>query len=113
MSVANAFAGFDAVANDKITAQNGDSKTYNGTTWRVGKLNNLDPGQGYLFNSASSTSRTLVFPSSTRQTVQPRSMQYPTFNFQMPQVIKKKNVSAPKNGLESPFTSRANIEIEK
>ena len=64
MSVSEAFAGFNAVNNDKVTAQDGSSSTYRGNSWR--NSFNLVPGQGYIFKSASSGTRTLTFPSSAK-----------------------------------------------
>ena len=62
MTVTDAFAGF-AQTGDKIKIKNGNSSTYNGTRWR-GTLTNLEPGQGYIYNSGYSQDRTLVFPTS-------------------------------------------------
>jgi hypothetical protein len=59
MTVANAFAGF-AVNGDKVTSRTA-STSYNGTRWR-GTFSNLEPGQGYIYNSAATESRTFVFP---------------------------------------------------
>jgi len=61
MSVSEAFAGFNAVNNDKVTAQDGSTSTYRGTSWR--NTFDLEPGQGYIFKSASFQTRTLTFPS--------------------------------------------------
>ena len=63
MTVTDAFAGFNAVSGDQIKAKDGKSTSYNGTRWR-GTLTNLEPGQGYVFESSASQDRTLVFPSS-------------------------------------------------
>ena len=57
MSLTDAFAGF-AVSGDKISAK-GQSASYNGTRWR-GPLDTLVPGQGYVFESA--TTRTFTYP---------------------------------------------------
>jgi hypothetical protein len=62
MSVTDAFAGFP-VRNDRISSQTSGFTTFNGSTWR-GNLNTLQPGQGYIYNSASSETRTLTFPTS-------------------------------------------------
>ena len=59
MTVTNAFAGF-AVTNDKVQSQL-QNANYNGTRW-TGQLRNLEPGQGYIYNSASAETRTFTFP---------------------------------------------------
>ena len=63
MAISDAFAGF-AVANDMVQGSEGYT-TYNGTRWR-GSLSNLVPGRGYLYNSAASENRTLVFPAPSK-----------------------------------------------
>ena len=60
MSVAEALSGFNAVSGDKIMSQSGSTTSYS-TRWR-GQLSTFTPGKGYIFNSASPTVRTLVFP---------------------------------------------------
>jgi hypothetical protein len=60
MNLTDAFAGF-AVNNDEIKASNGSSAKYQGGRWR-GQLSTLEPGQGYIYKSASTEVRTLVFP---------------------------------------------------
>ena len=47
------------VKNDIIKSNNG-SATYTGTQWR-GKLETIDPGEGYIYKSASEMTRTLSF----------------------------------------------------
>ena len=64
MTVIEAFAEFEAVSGDMIKSKE-TYATYNGTRWR-GALTTLVPGQGYIFNSASSGQRTLVFPTSSK-----------------------------------------------
>ena len=64
MTVTEAFAEFEAVLGDMIKSKEAYT-TYNGTRWR-GALTTLMPGQGYIFNSAASGERTLVFPTSTK-----------------------------------------------
>ncbi|MBO6026518.1 MAG: hypothetical protein J6P73_04650, partial [Bacteroidales bacterium] len=59
MTVTNAFAGF-AVTNDKVQSQL-QNANYNGTRW-IGQLRNLEPGKGYIYNSASTGNRTFTFP---------------------------------------------------
>ena len=60
MTVNNAFAGF-AVSGDQVK----DKNTYTNYTgrWR-GTLSNLVPNVGYMYKSAATTPRTLVFPTS-------------------------------------------------
>ena len=61
MSLNDAFAGFNLANGDVVKSQNNGMATYNGTRWR-GSLSTLEPGQGYIFNSAVSGERTLIFP---------------------------------------------------
>ena len=63
MSLSDAFAGF-AVSGDVVKSKNGYS-TYNGTMWR-GSLSTLELGKGYIYQSNTTTNRTLVFPSSAK-----------------------------------------------
>ena len=62
-----AFSGFPVVNDDVVISQNGNSATYNGTRWR-GSLStvNLKPGQGYIYKSASSEDRILIFSSGAK-----------------------------------------------
>ena len=64
MSLTNAFAGF-AVNNDVIKSKGGTSQYKNGR-WMGSSLTTLEPGQGYIYKSASSDTRTLVFPASAK-----------------------------------------------
>ena len=64
MTLANAFAGF-AVAGDKVQSQNNNA-SYNGTRWS-GRLTTLEPGKGYVYQSAQAGSRTLTFPSASKR----------------------------------------------
>ena len=59
---ANIFAGF-AFSGDVIKTKVGGtySTTYNGTKWR-GSLTNLEPGCGYIYQSAKTEIREFVFP---------------------------------------------------
>ena len=71
MTIANAFAGF-AVPGDAIHGLAG-STTFNGSRWR-GSITTLEPGQGYIYESASTENRPFVFPSSAKkQNQQPRA----------------------------------------
>ena len=59
MTVTEAFAGF-AVKNDQVQSK-GQNANYNGSRW-TGQLRNLEPGQGYIYKSASTETRTFIFP---------------------------------------------------
>ena len=59
ITVATAFAGF-AVNGDKVSSSSGTA-TYSGSRWR-GTLNRLEPGKGYIYYSAASEDKMLVFP---------------------------------------------------
>ena len=63
MTITDAFAGF-AVSGDQVSAKD-QNTTYNGTRWR-GQLNTLEPGKGYIYNSAASGDRTFIFPTSAK-----------------------------------------------
>ena len=64
MTLSEAFANFNAISGDVIKSKTGNAR-YTGTTWRASGLDILEPGKGYLFNSATTTeSRTLIFPAS-------------------------------------------------
>ena len=60
MSVTDAFAGF-GVRNDNVQSQL-QNANYNGSRW-TGQLRNLEPGQGYIYKSASTETRTFTYPS--------------------------------------------------
>jgi hypothetical protein len=64
MTLTDAFAGF-AANGDQIKGKNG-SATYNRGRWNGSTLTSLEPGKGYVYISASSESRPLVFPNSAR-----------------------------------------------
>ena len=61
MTVANAFAGFNATSGDQVKSQL-QNANYNGTRW-TGQLRNLEPGQGYIYKSVSTETRPFTFPS--------------------------------------------------
>ena len=63
MTLNTAFAGFSA--NQDAVSSKGGSSTWNGRRW-LGSLTTLEPGQGYIYNSAASGDRVLVFPSSAK-----------------------------------------------
>jgi hypothetical protein len=65
MTVADAFAGF-AVSGDIIVSQDAFAVRVN-NTWR-GTLTTLEPGQGYIYHSATNEGRTLTFPAPSSQT---------------------------------------------
>ena len=60
---ANAFAGF-AQAGDKLQSQTQNAQ-YNGTRWN-GQLTTLDPGKGYIYQSANMENRIFTFPLGTK-----------------------------------------------
>ena len=67
MTLDEAFANFNAIKNDVVKSKTGNAR-YTGTSWRASGLTKLEPGKGYLFNSATTDqnqSRTLIFPTST------------------------------------------------
>ena len=57
-------AGF-AVNGDIIKGMGGNIR-YNNGSWRAQGMNSLEPGKGYIYNSKSAVSRTLVFPTSAK-----------------------------------------------
>ena len=63
VSVNDAMSGFTPVANDVIKGRNGSTTyvSYGSTSLWYGTLNTLEPGQGYMYKSNNSTSKTLVF----------------------------------------------------
>jgi hypothetical protein len=63
MTQEEAFAGFNVVNGDVISAKGGNAR-YTGGRWR-GTVT-LTPGQGYIYTSAASGNRTLVFPTSAK-----------------------------------------------
>ena len=66
MTVAEAFAGFDAVNGDAIKSSGSGQATYN-NRWR-GALTTLQPGVGYIFKAADAVTeaRPLVFPTPSK-----------------------------------------------
>ena len=65
MTVTAAFANFGVLNGDVIKAKSGSTRYMNGS-WRPNGLTILVPGQGYIFNSAATGNRTLVFPSGAK-----------------------------------------------
>ena len=64
VSLSNIFNGF-AVSGDMVKSKDNGTATYNGTQWR-GTLNMLVPGQGYIYKSAATGTRTFTFPTSKK-----------------------------------------------
>ena len=60
MSLDEAFAGANPVNGDMVSSYNGSSQYYNGTWY--GNLNTLEPGQGYIYDSKATTTKTFTFP---------------------------------------------------
>ena len=65
MTLNDAFNGFTVANGDVIKSQNDGMATYNGTRWR-GSLSTLESGRGYIYNSAATGDKTLVFPTSAK-----------------------------------------------
>ena len=61
ISVATAVSNFTPEGDDVIKGRNGFTTYIAGTNIWYGTLNMLEPGQGYMYKSNSSTSKTLVF----------------------------------------------------
>ena len=61
VSVANAMSGFAPEANDQIKSKNNGYSTYVSNALWYGTLNTLEPGQGYMYNSNSGETKTLVY----------------------------------------------------
>ena len=61
---ASLFTGF-AVPNDVVKSQT-QQKKYNANGRWTGQLNTLEPGHGYVYTSASTDSRTFVFPTGNK-----------------------------------------------
>ena len=64
MSIATAFANF-ATRLDVVKSQDSGQATWNGHLW-TGQLKNLEPGKGYIYQSAATESRTFTFPTGTK-----------------------------------------------
>ena len=61
VSVEDALADFEAVEGDFIEGPNGSTEYYEGVGWFGDGMDEFVPGEGYMFNSASSEDRPLVF----------------------------------------------------
>ena len=64
MTLTNCFAGF-AINNDQVLSQTQSAK-YNRGRW-AGSLSTLEPGQGYKYNSADTSTRTFTFPAAAKR----------------------------------------------
>ena len=65
MSISEAFAGVEPVNGDKIISQDEGFAIYNGTTWS-GTLQQLQPGNGYIYNSKATTTKYFTYPTNAR-----------------------------------------------
>ena len=65
MSVDSALANHTASIGDAITAQDGRTTYYSSHGWG-GSLNNLVPGEAYIYNSKASSTQTFTFPLSIK-----------------------------------------------
>ena len=65
MSVADAFADFEAEEDDELKGRIDGSTFFDGDEW-FGGLTTLTPGQGYMYNSVSNETKTLVFPTGAK-----------------------------------------------
>ena len=63
MSVTEAFSGLNPVDGDVIKGMNGNARYSNGN-WRLQGLSILEPGQGYIYQSNATESKTFTFSSS-------------------------------------------------
>lgn len=60
MSLSEAFAGANPMNGDKVSAYGAYAQYYNGAWY--GELNLLQPGQGYIYKSNATTTKTFYFP---------------------------------------------------
>lgn len=60
MSLTEAFADANPVNGDKVSAYDGYAQYYNGTWY--GELQTLQPGQGYIYKSNATSTKTFTFP---------------------------------------------------
>ena len=61
MTLDEAFANFTPTNLDNIKTANGSATYYQGRGWR-GSISTLKPGQGYIYNSRASSTKTFCFP---------------------------------------------------
>lgn len=64
MDITTAFSSL-AISGDMVVSSNGQSSTFNGSRWR-GDLSVLEPGKGYIYESASNESRSFYYPTNSR-----------------------------------------------
>ena len=64
MPIATAFGDF-ATRLDVVKSQDSGQATWNGQLW-TGQLKNLEPGKGYIYQSAATESRTFTFPTGAK-----------------------------------------------
>ena len=65
MSVTNAFSGFNAIKDDVVKSQSNGQAKKTATSW-MGALKNLEPGNGYIYYSTSTETKTLIFSTGTK-----------------------------------------------
>lgn len=73
VGVSEALSGFSPTVNDVLKGRNGYTTyySYNGTTGWFGSLNTLEPGCGYMYQSQSSGTKTLLFQSGRGEATMP------------------------------------------
>ena len=64
MSIVEAFAGANPENGDVVSSYNGSSMYYNGAWY--GDIQTLVPGQGYIYDSKATETKTFTFPSPSR-----------------------------------------------
>ena len=62
MSLSEAFSGFTPTVGDIVKSFNEGQAQYTNNGW-TGALRNLEPGQGYLYISKSTSTQTFTYPS--------------------------------------------------
>ena len=62
MSLNEAFSNFTPSAGDVVKSKNNGYATYLGNNW-IGSLNMLESGEGYLYNSKATVTKTFCYPS--------------------------------------------------
>ena len=69
VSVSTALSDFTPEADDVIKGRNGSASYLAGYNMWYGTLNTLEPGQGYMYKSNSTTTKTLTFNTDTKESV--------------------------------------------
>ena len=64
-NISQAFSGFTPASGDIIKDMNGNYASYSNNGWRNNGLT-LRPGQGYIYQSKASSSKTLTFSTGTK-----------------------------------------------